>query len=426
MKKLLSIVLSALILCSAFAVIPAFAADGGYKKNDVVKLSFTAEDIDRSFTGMEGSLSFGSTVSINKDTVKFPHIGGVYYDVTDKAVLFNSTSLENYDISSDKVIVTAEFTVNEDMATLPIEAQLDDVYYVDGKTFKDFDKITLPYKLKMYVGDAPAAETTPAEETTAPGETTASETAEGATTAPVTNPESGETATAPVTESAPDETGTSTNPGSGDTKPTDAAETTAPQSTGATSATGAEGTTAAPENTETTQPASATVPATEATEATAVEPSEDTATTITLKKSKVTVYVKKTFKVGAAVNNPVGKTTYKSSKSKIAKVSASGKVTALKKGTAYITVTNNGVSKKLKVTVKNPKLNKKKLTLKVGQITKLKVVGKVGKAVFTSGDKKVVVINKSTGKLKAKGTGKAVITVKTNGKIKLKCKITVK
>ena len=44
---------------------------------------------------------------------------------------------------------------------------------------------------------------------------------------------------------------------------------------------------------------------------------------------------------------------YKSSKSSVAKVSSTGKVTAVKKGTAYITVkTYNGKSAKVKVTVK--------------------------------------------------------------------------
>lgn len=419
MKKLLSIVLSALILCSALVAVPAFAAEGGFKKDDVVKVSFTAEDIDRAFTGMEGSLSFTSKVSIKKDTVKFPHIEGVYFDVTDKAVIFNSTNLENFDISPDRVIVTAEFTVKEDMENLPIEAQLDDVYYVDGKTLKNFDKITLPYKLKMYIGDAPVIETTASAETTVPGETTASETGEGSATVPGTDPASGEATTAPVTGFATESTEYTTNSGSADTNPTDAAETTAPQSTGAASG---EDTTAAPVNTEATEPAFAT----EATETVTVEPSEDETTSVTLKKEKVSVYVKKTFKIGEIVNNPVGKTIYMSSKSKIAKVDASGKVTALKKGKANIIITNNGVGKVLKVTVKNPKLNKKKLTLKVGQVTKLKVIGRVGKAVFKTSNKKIVAVNSKTGKLKAKSRGKAVITVKTNGKIKLKCKIKVK
>ena len=83
-------------------------------------------------------------------------------------------------------------------------------------------------------------------------------------------------------------------------------------------------------------------------------------TTIKFKKTKVTTYVKKKVKVNATITNAVGATTYKTSKKKVATVSKKGVITAKKNGTAKIYVTNNGVTKTLKVTVKNPKLNKKK------------------------------------------------------------------
>jgi uncharacterized protein YjdB len=124
------------------------------------------------------------------------------------------------------------------------------------------------------------------------------------------------------------------------------------------------------------------------------------------------------------VKNGQGKTTFKSSNTKVAKVNAKGVVTALKKGTAKITVTNNGVKKTFKVTVKNPKLNATKKTLKVKKNFTLKITGKIGKATFTSSNKKVATVN-SKGKITAKKKGTATVTVKTNG-IKLKCKITVK
>ena len=156
------------------------------------------------------------------------------------------------------------------------------------------------------------------------------------------------------------------------------------------------------------------------------EPTENTPakTTVTLKKSSAAVYVKGTAQIKATVKNGKGKTTYKTSNKKVAKVNSSGKVTGVKKGTATITVTNNGVSKKFKITVKNPKLNKSKLTLKKGKSFKLSIKGKVGNAKFTSSSKKVAKVN-SKGKVTAKKKGKATITVKTNG-MKLKCKVTVK
>ncbi|MBQ7503922.1 MAG: S8 family serine peptidase [Ruminococcus sp.] len=147
-------------------------------------------------------------------------------------------------------------------------------------------------------------------------------------------------------------------------------------------------------------------------------------TYITLKKSSASLYVKGTYKIKATVRNPKGKTTYKSSNAKVAKVSSSGKITALKKGTAKITVKNNGVKKTFTVTVKNPKLNASSKTLKKGKSFTLKITGKIGKAKFTTSNKKVATVT-SGGKVKAVSKGKAVITVTTNG-VKLKCKITVK
>ncbi len=147
-------------------------------------------------------------------------------------------------------------------------------------------------------------------------------------------------------------------------------------------------------------------------------------TYLTLKKSSAGLYVKGTYKIKAVVRNPKGKTTYKSSNSKIAKVSSSGKVTALKKGKAKITVKNNGVKKTFTVTVKNPRLNATSKTLKKGKTFTIKVTGKIGKAAFKSSDKKIASVT-SGGKVKAVSKGKAIITVTANG-VKLKCKITVK
>ena len=188
------------------------------------------------------------------------------------------------------------------------------------------------------------------------------------------------------------------------------------------------------EDTATTEPTEGTT-ATEpsvtepsATEPSATEPSETTPTpaktTVTVKNAPKTLYVKGKAQINADVKNGKGTTTYKSSNTKVAKVSAKGKITALKKGTATITVTNNGVSKSFKISVKNPKLNKTKKTLKKGEKFQLTVTGKVGKQTYTSNNKKVATVSKN-GKITAKKKGNATITVKTNG-MKLKCTIKVK
>ena len=73
--------------------------------------------------------------------------------------------------------------------------------------------------------------------------------------------------------------------------------------------------------------------------------------TLKLTKTSATVKVGKTTKITAKAT-PSGKITYKSSNKKIATVSSNGTVKGIKKGTAKITVTCNGVSKTFKVIVK--------------------------------------------------------------------------
>ena len=73
--------------------------------------------------------------------------------------------------------------------------------------------------------------------------------------------------------------------------------------------------------------------------------------TLTLSKTSVSVKVGKTTKITAKAA-PSGKVTYKSGNKKIATVSSNGTIKGIKKGTAKITVTCNGVTKTVKVTVK--------------------------------------------------------------------------
>lgn len=250
MKKLLSILLSVLILSSALVALPAFAAEEGYKKGEVVKLGFTADDINRTFTGMEGTLTFGDDLSINEESVTFPHITDAMFNVTENGIDFNATNTDNYDISSDKVIIKAEFTVNKDTDSLSVTAKLDDIYYREGTALKDFEGITLPYALKLFVGDAPEA-------TTAPDSTAASETGDTSST-----DTTGETS---ATQATGD---TSATEMTGDTSSTDSTETaSATQATDSSSSSEETKSTSATDSPETTSSTEATTaPATEATE----------------------------------------------------------------------------------------------------------------------------------------------------------------
>lgn len=149
-------------------------------------------------------------------------------------------------------------------------------------------------------------------------------------------------------------------------------------------------------------------------------------TTLTLKNTSAALYVKGTYKITANVKNGKGKTTFKSSNKKVATVNSSGKIKAVKKGTAFIKITNNKITKSFKVKVNNPKLNAKSKTLKVGKTFKVKITGKIGKAKFKSSNKSVATVN-SSGKIKAVKKGKATITVTANGvKLKIKVKVNAK
>lgn len=200
--------------------------------------------------------------------------------------------------------------------------------------------------------------------------------------------------------------------------------TTAPQSSEPveTSTAATEPVTAMP--TQTVQPGSS-VPVTEYVEPASTAPvTEAVKTSVSVPKS-VKLYTAQSKKAKIKVTNPVGATTFSSSKKSVVKVNSKGKLTAVKKGTAVITVKNNNVSKSFKVTVKNPKLKKKTVRLTVGQTFKIKIKGKYGTQSYKSSDKAIAKVNKK-GKVFAKKRGKAVITVKTNKNVKLKLKVYVK
>ncbi len=181
-----------------------------------------------------------------------------------------------------------------------------------------------------------------------------------------------------------------------------------------------------PSSTEPTTPTepttSSTVPTTNPTKPNPTKPVVKK-TTVSLNKYNGTLYVKGSTTIKAIVKNGKGKTSYKSSNTRIAKVNSVGKIIAVKVGKAIITVTNNGVKKIYTVTVKNPVV-KKSLVLKKGKTTTLKITGKIGKATFKSSNTKVAKVY-ANGKVKAFKKGSATITIKTNG-ITLKCKVTVK
>lgn len=130
--------------------------------------------------------------------------------------------------------------------------------------------------------------------------------------------------------------------------------------------------------------------------------------------------------------------TYKSSDTNIITIDKNGKITAVKEGSAYVTITTpTGESVKVKVIVTKEtikvtgiSLNKTNVTLNVGDTLKLTATIKpndaTNKAVtWKSSNTNVVTVSQS-GKLTAVGEGTATITVTSkDGSYKATCKVTV-
>lgn len=158
------------------------------------------------------------------------------------------------------------------------------------------------------------------------------------------------------------------------------------------------------------------------------------AASLTLNKSKVTLYTgkaSKTAKVTATVKGASSTVTWTSDKPKVAKVDSKGNITALKAGSATITAKANGITKKVTVTVKNPTITfkngkkaVKKNTVTVNKNKSLKITvtvkpSKSGYAMkaLSKKDKKIANVTFKNGKLTIKGKKKGTVKVKiTSGK----------
>ncbi|KLU68125.1 MAG: hypothetical protein RHS_6050 [Robinsoniella sp. RHS] len=140
--------------------------------------------------------------------------------------------------------------------------------------------------------------------------------------------------------------------------------------------------------------------------------------------------MKPTLKPSYASNK---KYTWTSSNKKVVKVNSKGKLTAVKEGTATITVkTSNGKKAICKITVRKAPvkltLNEKSKTLKAGRTFALKAKRSsksAGKITYTSSNHKIATVN-SKGVIKAVKKGQTIVTAKLyNGK-SAQIKITVK
>lgn len=148
--------------------------------------------------------------------------------------------------------------------------------------------------------------------------------------------------------------------------------------------------------------------------------------TVTLSKRSVSLYRRQKICLSVkSTSKSIPK--WKSNKKSIAAVDGSGTVTAIKNGTAIITVTVDGVSKNCEITVKKPtvKFEQNELTLAVGKKKTVKVsVSSGNKPVFSSSNTCVATVNEN-GLVTAHDVGKAYIYAAEDG-VKSRMRIIVK
>ena len=165
-------------------------------------------------------------------------------------------------------------------------------------------------------------------------------------------------------------------------------------------------------------------------------------TSMTLNVSQKTIDMNSTYQIKVKTVKPKKASkavSYKTSNSKIVRVSAKGIVKGKKEGIAKITIqskANKKLKKIVKITVKRLRpyslsLNKQELNLQIGENTRLIAMVKAqSPLVWSTTDPEIAVVDKN-GKVTAKKDGITMITVKTskksyNGKALVKtCKVTV-
>lgn len=138
-------------------------------------------------------------------------------------------------------------------------------------------------------------------------------------------------------------------------------------------------------------------------------------------------YKKKTIRKNARFTNVLvgakAGVKWSSSNKKVATVNGKGVVKGRKSGTCKVVARFGGKKYACKVTVVNPRLNKKKITVYNSRSFRLKVTGGKGRIRWKSGNKKVATVSKKGTVTAIKG-GTCTVTAVRNG-IALKCKVTV-
>lgn len=137
---------------------------------------------------------------------------------------------------------------------------------------------------------------------------------------------------------------------------------------------------------------------------------------VSLNRTAVSMYRKKTVKLSVqTTSKSIPK--WKTNKKSVAVVDNNGTVTAVKNGTALITVTVDGVSKTCEITVKKPviRFDEPQVTLAVGRTKQIGLTVSSGiRPAFSSSNDRIATVDEN-GVIQARTAGKAYIYAKEDG-----------